>query len=655
MSSSATNIQPDVSIVIVNYNVRDFLKDCLESIRAAVGGLAVETIVVDNDSADGSVEFLTPLFPEVQFVALDENLGFGKANNLGFDMAKGRYVLCLNPDTLLSEDTLTTLVSYMDANTNVGLAGCKLLNEDGTLQLACRRGFPRPWVAFTRIFGLQSLFPKARAFAQYNQTFLPEDETNPVDAVSGAFMFMRKDVLEEVQGFDPAFFMYGEDLDLCYRITQAGYKVMYVPGTTVIHFKGESTRRSSLNRIKVFYSAMEIFAAKHFGKSRLFLLFIRLGIVARALIAYAATYAKQMFLVLGDSFLGVAALSFATLYRTGYFRGFPEWVYPWILIVMGLLVPISLWFAGEYSPSRRPSLRNVLIGWLGLFFVLSTFTYFVPEFAFSRVVLTMTVAGGIVGSSLLRIALSVVSKTHGVDADKRIVFLGNNRMSESISQQLEKVEARNATVVGVIAINSLEVAEQRMTVVGRVESLSNIIAEHHIDEVIVTDKTLSRVQLMQFIAQAAGSNTKFSFADQYDDVVVERILQGVTGERRPEFNLSQLRYRAQKRVVDISTSVLLLTIGLPVVYLASSTATVSVSKLWSVLRGKRSLFGLYPTDDTVAPLGKIGLLGLAHINNPEQLSQQAIRNLNDYYARHYSLALDFEILVKYFLRKKRNT
>ena len=241
----------DISIIIVNYNVKHFLLQCLRSVEQALKGLSGEIIVVDNHSHDGSVTYLRPLFPAVQFIALDENVGFGRANNVAVGKARGKFVLFLNPDTLVEEQTFNVLLAYMREHPEAGACGCKVLNPDGTLQLACRRSFPTPWIAFAKVFGLQALFPRSRLMARYNQSYMDENATYFVDAISGSFMLVRREALESIGGFDPTFFMYGEDLDLCYRLHSTGWKIAYVHTTKIIHYKGESTRRSSINSTRV--------------------------------------------------------------------------------------------------------------------------------------------------------------------------------------------------------------------------------------------------------------------------------------------------------------------------------------------------------------------------------------------------------------------
>ncbi|MCX6146030.1 MAG: glycosyltransferase family 2 protein, partial [Candidatus Kapabacteria bacterium] len=201
----------DISIVIVNYNVKDFLLQCLRSIEKSITKRKYEIIVVDNNSTDESIEFLSPKFEKVNFISLNDNLGFGKANNVGFDKASGKYLLILNPDTIISEDTLDKMYDFMELNPEIGISGCKVLNQDGSFQVTCRRGFPTPWASFTKLFGLQKIFPNSKFFAQYNQTYKNIDESYEIDAVIGAFMFCRFDIIRNIGGFDPDYFMYGED------------------------------------------------------------------------------------------------------------------------------------------------------------------------------------------------------------------------------------------------------------------------------------------------------------------------------------------------------------------------------------------------------------------------------------------------------------
>lgn len=253
----------DVSIVITSYQTRDLLGDCLEALYASTGDVRHEIFVVDNDSSDGSAELVRERFPEVHLLVNDENLGFSRANNRALSETKGRYVLLLNPDTRVRPETLRHVVDIMDEKPDVGLAGVKLVRPDGDMDKACRRGFPTPLNSMTKLLRLDRVFPKSRVLGGYNLTWQDPDGEYEVDAVVGAFMFMRREILEDVGMLDESFFMFGEDLDWCYRIKRRNWKVMYLGGHEVMHVKGASVRQNPREMNAHFHRAMFIFHRKH--------------------------------------------------------------------------------------------------------------------------------------------------------------------------------------------------------------------------------------------------------------------------------------------------------------------------------------------------------------------------------------------------------
>lgn len=652
MIVSGKNTKPLLTIIIVNYNVKDFLLQCLYSIERAAVKIDVEVIVVDNRSSDGSIAYLSPLFPSVEFIELPENIGFGRGNNVGIMKAAAKYTLLLNPDTILADDTLTMMVDYMEKHPEVGIAGCKVLNGDGTFQVQCRRGFPTPWASFCKLFGLQRLFPKSPLFARYNQTFRSEDETYYVDAVIGAFMFCRTDVLQSVGGFDPEFFMYGEDLDLCYRVFLKGWKTAYYHETTTIHFKGESTRRSSMNEVKVFYSAMEIFARKHYGQSFLFLSLLRLGIRLRSLLAYFLKNKRISIVFLWDCIAINISLLIATKIRFSHFLGFPSFAYPAVFIVISLLFIISMLAVEGYYSEKAP-VRKLISGLMVSFFILSAFTYFFKEYAFSRGVLLMTIAFTLIASTLLRLGFVVFDKLRGIDISSRIAFVGMNDDTKKIINSLSNSESRSIDIAGIITTGSESSASpaEGLQLIGNIDYLAKIISEYHIGELIVTDKTIDKLKLLS--TANALPKVKFHFAENYEDVIVSRIVADVTGiePTLPKMQIASFRNRLTKRTADMLISFFLLTGGLPLVFLFARNVRSMLLQIWNVLLGRRSLIGLYPIGTSKSAEGNVGIISLAHLNKPEQLSHEAIQELNRYYAENYSFSLDLDICLKYFWRK----
>lgn len=257
----------DIAVIIVNYNTRDMLRDCLRSVLASEGVVSYHVYVVDNASRDGSADMVRAAFPQVELIANPDNNGYAAANNIALRRYQARYALLLNPDTVLPPDALQASMDFMNAHPEAGVMGPKLVKGDGSLDKACRRSFPTPFVAFTRLFGLSKLFPNNPRFNRYNLENQDPDLLSEVDAVVGAYMLLRREALEQAGLLDEAFFAFGEDLDLCYRIkVEHGWRVFYNPAITVLHYKGEAMRQRSYAMTIQFYRAMWIFHRKHFAK-----------------------------------------------------------------------------------------------------------------------------------------------------------------------------------------------------------------------------------------------------------------------------------------------------------------------------------------------------------------------------------------------------
>ena len=270
-----------LSIIIVNYNVKHFLEQCLRSINKASKNLDIEIFVVDNNSVDNSIEMVKAKFPNVNTIINKKNLGFSKANNQAIRKAKGEYVLLLNPDTVIQENTLSITIDFLEKNTRAGGLGVKMIDGSGNFLPESKRSLPTPSIAFYKIFGLSYLFPKSRKFGKYHLKYLDQNKIHEIDIISGAFLMTRKKIIDKIGLLDERFFMYGEDIDLSYRIQQAGYQNFYLPTTSIIHYKGESTKKTSVNYIITFYNAMIIFSQKHYPTNTLMYL-IKLAVLIRA-------------------------------------------------------------------------------------------------------------------------------------------------------------------------------------------------------------------------------------------------------------------------------------------------------------------------------------------------------------------------------------
>ncbi len=444
---------PELSIVIVSYKVREKLRLCLESLRTQVeGSPRHEVIVVDNDSRDGTVEQLADSFPEVRFLAMDRNLGFSIGCNRGAALASGGWILSLNPDTIVYPDTLRDVLEFARSKPDAGIVGCRILDGDGSLQLACRRSIPTPWVAFWRLTGLSILFPKNRTFGKYNLAFLEPDQCYPVEAVSGSFLLIRSEVYREVNGFDEIFFLYGEDLDLCLRVVQAGWKVWYCGTSSIVHHKGQSAATRPWGARMDFYRAMVTFARKNFGVGPVAgaLLSVVAGLLATAGHLGTLFYRRKNLLI---DFAGINLvfflISFAWLYLTTsviYLTpGRPDWM--WHLVLTGWMLG-SLVGAGEYSRSGAGRLRfpSALVTGMGGFFA----TGFVWKSAvFSR--------GSFLLGALAAVSV-VISRRQWFKNSRleprRALVVGTSAASAELAKRLSS--SNQVRILGLLALNEMD-------------------------------------------------------------------------------------------------------------------------------------------------------------------------------------------------------
>ena len=274
-----------LSVVIVNYNVRYYLEQCLDSVLKATKNIEAEVLVFDNHSKDGSVDYLKTRFPQVHFIESNHNLGFARGNNVAIRQSQGEYVLLLNPDTFVGEDVLADTLAFMEAHPKAGALGVRMLKNTGEPALESRRGLPSPMTAFYKMCGLCARFPKSRRFGRYYMGYLPWDKPAQIEVVSGAFCLLRRKVLDDVGLLDEDFFMYGEDIDLSYRVLKGGYENWYFPAS-IMHYKGESTQKSSFRYVHVFYDAMLIFFRKHYSHLNILITWpIRLAVLFKATMA----------------------------------------------------------------------------------------------------------------------------------------------------------------------------------------------------------------------------------------------------------------------------------------------------------------------------------------------------------------------------------
>ena len=651
----------DLSIIIVNYNVKDLLENCVNSIFSSVKNLQFEIIIVDNNSYDGSVAHLKKKFSDNSCIKIIENkinLGFGKANNIGAREAKGKYLLILNPDTVLQEDTIEKTLDFYKLNPGMGALSCKLIMPNGKLDMACRRSFPTPSVAIYRMLGLSKIFPNNGIFGKYNLTYLDENQTYEVDSICGAFMLMRKDIFDQVKGFDEDYFMYGEDLDICFRIKQAGYKIYYYSGTSVIHFKGESTRKSSISYVNNFYGAMGIFVRKNLKKKFTLMNFIiRLTIFYSASISYFLRFLKNFYPALLDLSMLITAMLISIKLR---FESFPLEAYQFVIIIYSLVWMISLAMNGSYKRNNILSLVRPLNGILIGFFINSSFTYFFNEFAFSRVV----VLRATFYSFLLMILWRIVNRLVIVSKQKNIFYnagntliIGRNAESEKFLNKLKIRVDSEYNILGFIAVDD----SLSNGYIGNLNNLKDLITAKKVKNIIFAKNALSNQQILDVMWDFRNSNVMFKILSSDNEMLLGKSALDKIDEiylMQIEYNINKKFNILVKRSFDILFGSFCLLSIFPLIYLYLKLFKIDKEKLKflnkillipSVVKGELSFVGKAIWDDTTSEahyLGKKGLTGLVQINYYKHLTQDEIEYFNYYYAKHQSLALDIEIIIK---------
>lgn len=650
----------DLSVIIVNYNVKEFLQNLIHSIKKASANLQTEIIVVDNASDDGSVELIREKFPEVNLISNPTNLGFSRANNIGLKTASGKYFLLINPDTLVAEDTFEKMIKFFEENADAGLAGCKILNPDGSLQLACRRSFPGPWTSFTKVTGLSNLFPSSKLFARYNLTYLDENQTYEVDAISGSFMMMKREVYEKIGGFDEEFFMYGEDLDLCYRIQKAGFKVFYVHTTQIIHYKGESTKRSNLDETKIFYNAMHLFVKKHLSSSFLVEAILQSAIGFRKLFAFIGKR-KLIFnsVILDFVLFNVCLFISQSIYQdfNPNWGGFPSNAIPIVYTVPAILQIIAASAIGAYERNRL-SVLKIIISLLISLPILTSLTFFFKQFAFSRAVvlicylfvLVIFILWRIIAKLGFKIGLGVIG-----GKQKRTLVVGINSNSLAVANKLriKKTDFRN--IIGLISSSNKDVGVKidSYEVVGTDQNLSKVIKEKNINEIIFSSGDLSYNKMMQIVSESRNENVDFKVVGNDLDFIVGKTAVSILDDIPLfdlNYNLVNPQIRFIKRLFDIVLSLLALFLVYPFIYFKKkvtknhSEFIKFVLQFPSVVLGKASFVGPEKTYQDNQPfLGKRGLTGYWFL---EDGTEEDKEKLDFYYAKNQNIWMDIEIITK---------
>jgi O-antigen biosynthesis protein len=654
------------SVIIVNYNVKDFLSQALQTLRKSLAyaaqkrpGMQSEIFVVDNASEDGSVEMVRNQFPDVHCIANTENVGFARANNMALTRARGACLLLINPDTLVQEDTVDVMLRAFDDDPKIGMAGCKILNPDGTLQLACRRGFPTPWVAFTKISGLSTLFPRSKMFGKYNVTYRDPDRSYEVDAISGSFMMMRREAYEQVGGLDETFFMYGEDLDWCYRTQKAGWEIMYIADTQIIHYKGESTRRSDIDEIRTFYKAMSVFVEKNISRSPVVTAILNVTIWLRALLAWIGHSMYIIVPVAIDFLVMNLALLAGEYLWLGHVFHFPDYAYPAVNLVPPLVLISAIGFSGAYT-QHRMSVSRTFVAVLITFVLISAITFFFKGYAFSRMVVLIAGTVSLLAIPGWRLFVRLFGRMRGISglfklSPRRTLIVGINPRTPEIIKRLRKRIEDSYQIVGIIDTSRQRIGDSinGIPVLGSIANVGKVTKEERISDVIFAPETLSYGEILSVISKSNDRSVNYKLIPTNMDVVIGK----GTIDQLDELPLIEIEYRINqpfnrfvKRVFDMLVGTVFLISVYPFRTLQRKRRDRKswLDDLPEIVRGSMSFVGppaaVIPKNDTF--LGKPGVTGLVQLQDPDDLDDDDIHKYNVYYAKNQSFLMDIEILLK---------
>jgi GT2 family glycosyltransferase len=644
---------PVLSVIIVNYNVKHFLEQCIYSVQAAARDLETEIIVVDNHSSDGSMLYLPPKFPAVQFKENNENMGFAKACNQGLAMAKGRYILFLNPDTIVPEDCFVQCIQFMQSHPRAGGLGVRMIDGSGKFLKESKRSFPSPLTSLYKLFGLSRLFPHSRIFSRYHLGHLPEHSNNEVDVLAGAFMMIPREVLDKTGGFDENFFMYGEDVDLSFRIQQAGYSNYYFADSSIIHFKGESTRKGSMNYVKMFYTAMSQFVRKHYGGSRasLFTSLIHAGIWFRAGLTAIGGFIRRFGLPLIDA--GLILLSF-WLVKNGWNSYVKTEVHYenrllWIAFPsFTVFYLLAAYYAGLYDRwyKRSELISSTIIATLVL---LAGYALLPEQYRFSRGIILFGALLSFIMISILRwllVRFNVLDTRKEKEAQFTTLVVASPEEYKDVLLLLQQA-GLHQKMLGRIAVN---VNDGKAA--GYWKNLDQLVATLPYKEIIYCSGTLRYADILQSLQQLPAGTRSGICASGSSSVVGSRSANaaGESLSKENGFNLSNPYNKRLKRLTDVTVALLSL-LFFPLQFLLQRKPGSFFKNCFRVLLGSHTWIGYALPSKGLPPLRK-GIMAANGIpvKLKQPLTDESLQMMDHWYARDYDPVDELKLIRKLYRR-----
>ncbi|HQV55153.1 MAG TPA: glycosyltransferase [Chitinophagaceae bacterium] len=641
----------ELSVIIVNYNVKLFLEQCLCSVQKAMAVIDAEVIVVDNNSSDNSIEYLTAKFPAVKYITNKENTGFAKACNQGLQQAKGSYILFLNPDTIIPEDCFTKCVSFFEANKDAGAIGIKMLDGSGKFLKESKRSFPSPSTSLYKLFGLAKLFPRSKIFSRYHLGHLNENVNNEVDVLAGAFMMIKREVLDKVGGFDETFFMYGEDVDLSYRIQKAGFKNHYFAESSIIHFKGESTRKGSMNYVRMFYNAMSIFVRKHYGGSKagIFSFLIHVAIWFRAALSTIGSFIRKNGLPIIDA--GLILLSFWLMKNiwSEYVRTDIQYENKLLWIAFPaytIFYLITAYYAGLYDRWYKWSelFRSSVVATIVL---LAAYAMLPEQYRFSRAIILFGAMLAFALISLLRLILiqsNVLNSNKDRDEHTQTIIAGSVEEFDA-AKQLLKDAGLKQRVLGRIAVHADD--NDGIGSVKNIKGLSSVIPFR---EIIFCQGTLSYAEIIEVIQQLPPSINVKIHAHGTTSIVGSnsKDSSGEVVSKENGFKLSDPYNRRLKRLLDVSISIFSI-ITFPVHLIFVRKPLSFLKNCFQVLFARKTWIGYAVPEKSLPSLynAVISCNGIP-ADKKQALPKESLQMMDYWYARDYEPINDLKLIKRMY-------
>ncbi len=644
----------DLSIIIVNYNVKYFLEHCLAAVQQASANLTTQVFVVDNNSTDESAAYFTNRFPQFQFIYNTSNVGFAKANNIALAKATGKYILFLNPDTIVPEDCFEKCIAFFKATTNCGALGVKMIDGAGNFLKESKRSFPSPLTSLYKLSGMASLFPHSAKFAKYHLGNLPENKNHEIDVLAGAFIMVQKSVLDTVGSFDESFFMYGEDVDLSYRIQKAGYKNYYVADTTIIHFKGESTKRGSLNYVKMFYKAMSQFVTKHYGKSkaRFFNIFIQLAIFIRASLAAVAKGIKWLGLPLIDSLLILLCIWVTKLYWYGFIKTEVQYQKEvlWIAATSYTLIYIAVsFFTGLYDkPYLHRNLNRSAV--FASLFLIAIYGLVPESYRFSRAIILLS---AVLIYFTLSIVKNVLAKFNLVESgkaeteeEKQTIVLSNTEDYEAIQKLYTTVQLPNRILGNINTVNNSGLCQY--------SEMDFFIKNISFTTMVLSGSSLNYSTIISLVQKYKNQcHTKFYNSNCHSIISSEsKDAIGETIALYSSFEIVSNTTQRNKRLVDVVTTLTLL-LSSPITYWLVKQKNNYFKAIVAVLIGNKTFVGYNTYNNTTLPtIQPCVINNCGYTYGTATASSTALQYELDYrYAKKYSMQNDVKIILRYYFGK----